>query len=201
MGLDWDAPAYSDHDPAERSSYPLLSLKVDLGPLPLTASVDPRVTEPLINDLEAAYLHNPGQPGARGRLARRCNDYAWSLANAPGMFRNPERALTLARRALELVPNQPTFTNTLGVVQYRAGLYTEAIATLDRSLALGHGTQDGYDRMFQAMAHWRLGDKPKALACFGKALEWIERNPQFDEDLVGFRAEASALLGQDAKRD
>ncbi len=33
MGLDWDAPAYSDDDPAAASIPPLPSLQVDLGPL------------------------------------------------------------------------------------------------------------------------------------------------------------------------
>ncbi len=166
MGLDWDAPAYSDDDPADPSAPPLPRLQVDLGPLPLTASVDPRAYEPVIADLEAALVRKPDQPGVRGRLARRCNDYAWNLANATGSSRNPERALALARRAVELAPNQAHYLNTLGVAQYRAGQYAEAIATLDRSLAAGHGASDGYDLFFQAMAHWQLGDKLQSLACY-----------------------------------
>ena len=201
MGLDWDAPAYSDDDPADRSAPPLPPLQVDLGPLPLTASVDPRAYEPVIGDLEAALASKPDQPGNRGRLARRCNEYAWNLANATGSSRNPERALTLARRSVELAPNQALNLNTLGVAQYRAGRHAEAIATLDRSLAAGHGAYDGYDLFFQAMAHWQLGDKTQSLACFDKAVEWMEKNPQADEELVRFRAEAAALLGVKEKRD
>ncbi len=201
MGLDWDAASYSDDDPADRSAPVLPPLRVDLGPLPLTASVDPLAYEPVHSDLEAALASKPDQPRVRGRLARHCNEYAWRLANAPGSSRNPERALTMARRSVELAPNQSMYLNTLGVALYRAGRHAEAIATLDRSLAAGHGAYDGYDLFFQAMAHWQLGDKPQALACFYKAVEWMKTPHQSDEDLVPFRAEAAALLGVKEKKD
>ena len=201
MGLDWDAAAYSDDDPADRSAPVLPPLRVDLGPLPLTASADPTVYEPLIAGLEAALASKPEQPRVRGGLARRFNQYAWMMANAPASSRNPQRALTLARRSVELAPNQPMYLNTLGAAQYRAGRHAEAIATLDRSLAAGHGAYDGYGLFFQAMAHWQLGDKPQALACFDKAVEWMKTPHQFDEELVPFRAEAAALLGLEQKRD
>ena len=194
MGLDWDAPAYSDDDPADRSAPPLPPLQVDLGPLPPTPSMEPGLYEPVIADLEAAMARHPDQPGVRAGLARRCNNYAWNLSKASESGRKPERALTLARRAVELAPNRAVSLNTLGVAQYRAGRYAEAIATLDRSLAAGHGAYDGYDLFFQAMAHWQLGDKPRALACFDKAVGWMEQKRRADEELIRFRAEAAALL-------
>jgi tetratricopeptide (TPR) repeat protein len=195
VGLDWDAPAYSDDDPADPSAPTLPPLQVDLGPLPLTASIEPGVYQPVIGELEAELASKPDQPGLRARLARRCNTYAWNLANASGSSRNPERALTLARRAVELSPNQALYLNTLGVAQYRAGRHAEATATLERSLAAGHGAYDGFDLFFQAMAHWQLGDKPQARTCFNKAVQWMEQNQRADEELVRFRAEAAALLG------
>jgi eukaryotic-like serine/threonine-protein kinase len=200
-GLDWDAPAYSGDDPADPSAPPLPPLQVDLGPLPLSAAVDPGAYEPLIADLEAALKLKPDQPAVRGRLAQCCNKYAWNLANATGSSRNPERALNVARRCVELAPNQAMSLNTLGVVLYRANRYAEAIATLDRSPEAGHDAYDGYALFFQAMAHWQLGDKPKALTGFKKAVEWMDKNQPADEELVLFRAEAAALLGLEPKRD
>jgi hypothetical protein len=194
MGLDWSATAYSEDDPADRSAPHLLPLQVDLGPRPLTAPVDPRVNEPAISVMEARLASKPDDTNIRVWLARRCNHYAWNLTKATESSLNPQRALTLARRAVELVPNSATYLNTLGVAQYRAGRYVEAIATLDRSLAAGHGQSDGYDLLFQAMAHWRLGQKPQSLACYRKALEWIEKNRQDDEELIRIRDEAAALL-------
>jgi WD40 repeat protein len=199
MGLDWNAPAYSEDDPADRSAVPLPPLQVDLGPQPLTASVDPRAYEPLISDLEAALASRPDQPGIRGRLALYCNNYAWDLANATGSSRDPQRALTLARRAVELFPNQAVYLNTLGVAQYRAGQFTAAVATLQRSLALGNVA--AADLFFLAMAHWRLGDKTQARTCFQKAVEWMEKNQPADDELLRFRAEAAALLGLETKKD
>jgi tetratricopeptide (TPR) repeat protein len=201
MGLDWDAPAYSDDDPAGRSAPPLPPLQVDLGPLPLTASGDPRGYEPVIADLEAALARKPDEPSIRATLARQCNSYAWVLASAPGSSGDPQRALTLSRRSLELGPNRALYLNTLGVAQYRAGRYAEAIATLDRSLTAGHGQSDGYDLLFQAMAHWQLGHKPQSLACFRRALEWIEKSPRDDGEIIRFRDEASALLGLEKQSD
>jgi tetratricopeptide (TPR) repeat protein len=164
------------------------------GPFALTASIKPSLYEPVIAELEAALVRQPDQPGVRGLLARRCNDYAWNLANASESGRNPERALTLARRPVDLARNQPIYVKTLGVAQYRSGRYAEAIATLERNLTAGHGEYDGYDLFFQAMAHWRLGEKPQALACFDKAVEWMEQNSPSDDELIRFRAEAAALL-------
>jgi WD40 repeat protein len=37
MGLDWDAPAYSDDDPADPSAPPLPELKIDYGGVPVQA--------------------------------------------------------------------------------------------------------------------------------------------------------------------
>jgi serine/threonine protein kinase/WD40 repeat protein len=200
MGLDWNAPAYPDNDPAGPSARSLPPLQVDLGPLPLTASSQPGLYEPVIGELEAALAHRPDQPDIRGGLAQRCNNYAWILANATGSSRNPERALALARRSVELAPTQAMYINTLGVAQYRAGRYAEAIATLDRSLATGYGASDGHDLFFQAMAHWHLDHKPQALTCFHKAVEWIEAHRPADDELVRFRAEAAALLGVNEKK-
>jgi eukaryotic-like serine/threonine-protein kinase len=201
MGLDWVAPAYSHDDPADRSAPRLPPLQVDLGPLPPTPSMEPGLYEPVIADLEAAMARHPDQPGVREGLVRRCNNYAWNLANASESGRKPERALTLARRAVELAPNQAVCLNTLGVAQYRAGRYAEAIATLERSTTADHGEYSGYDLFFQAMAHWRLGEKPRALACFDKAVGWMEQKRRADEELIRFRAEAAALLNLKEKTD
>jgi tetratricopeptide (TPR) repeat protein len=198
IGLDWDAPAYSDDDPASPTLPPLPPLQVDLGPSPLTWHPEPNFYEHLIAGLETALARQPDQRRIRGRLARYCNDYAWGLANAPASTRDPQRALSLARRAVELAPTRDNL-NTLGVAQYRAGQHAEASVTLEKSLAAGKGESDGFDLFFLAMARYRLGRVAQARADFDRALKWRRDHPNpaqpgWSEELDTFEAEARALL-------
>jgi serine/threonine protein kinase/WD40 repeat protein len=199
IGLDWDVPAYSDADPASPTLPPLPPLKVDYGPSPLTGDVDPKVYEPLIADLEAALARHPEQREIRGTLAQYFNNFAWRLATAPGSTRDPQRALSLARRAVELAPKAAIYLNTLGVAQYRAGQLTEAIATLEKSLATGKGESDAFDLFFLAMARHRLGQVARARADFDRAVKWRRDHPKpaepdWSRELDLFRAEAEAVL-------
>jgi hypothetical protein len=199
MGLDWDAPAYSDDDPASPTLPPLPPLKVDYGPSPPTGDVDPKVYEPLVADLEAGLARHPDQRQIRGMLAQYLNNIAWGLVTAPGSTRDPQRALSLARRAVELAPTTAIYLNTLGVAQYRAGQYAESVATLEKSLAAGKGESDAFDLFFLAMARFKLGQIDRARADFGRAVKWRRDHPNltqpgWDEELDAFQAEARALL-------
>jgi hypothetical protein len=79
------------------------------------------------------------------------NKFASTLVSAPGLTHDPHRALSLARRAVELAPTQNIYLNTLGAAQYRAGQHAEAVATLEKSLAAGKGETDAFD-LFSAPA-------------------------------------------------
>src|SRR5262249_39620891 len=128
-----------------------------------------------------------------------CNNYAWALATGPGSTRDPQRALALARRAVELAPNVGFYLNTLGVAQHRAGRYAEAVTSLEKSLAAGKGQFAGFDLFFLAMAHHSLRHRDEARACFDRAVRWIDEQKGLSEqnakELAGFRAEAAELLG------
>ena len=198
MDLDWDALAFSDVDPADPSAPPFPPLRVDLGPLPITESLEPGFYEPVLLDLEAALASNPDQPSVRRRLVRHCNHFAWNLANAAESRRIPQRALTLARRAVDLSPNQACYLNTLGVAQYRAGRYAEAVATLERSLAINRGEFAAFDLFFLAMAHHGLEHRAAARECFDRAVRWLSEQKNLGDqhihEMANFRAEAQALL-------
>jgi serine/threonine protein kinase/WD40 repeat protein len=203
IGLDWDAPAYSNDDPASPTLPPPPPLQVDLGPSPLTWQPEPKLHENLITDLETALARQPDQRRIRFLLAHYCNNFAWSLVAAPGSTHNPQRAVSLARRAVELAPTQDIYLNTLGVAQYRAGQHAEAIATLEKSLAAGKGESDGFDLFFLAMARYRLGRVAEARADFDRAVKWRRDHPNpaqpgWSEELDAFQAEARALLDEAA---
>jgi serine/threonine protein kinase len=119
------------------------------------------------------------------------NTLAWCLVDVPdASLRQPDRAVTLARQAVERSPGMAIFWNTLGVASYRAGDWHGAEAALLKSIELqGHGGTD-YDWIFLAMAYHHLGDQRQARAWFDKA----DRAPQ-DDGRYRFLPEASKLLG------
>jgi Flp pilus assembly protein TadD len=133
--------------------------------------------------------------------AAACNDLAWLLANCPDLkFRNPRRAVEVARNAVEAAPKQGTFWNTLGVAHYRAGDWKPAIAALEKSMAL-RGGGDAWDYCFMAMARWQSGDHDAARKWYGRAVRWQEKNKEvlekdrlFAQELRHFRREAEEVL-------
>jgi WD40 repeat protein len=205
IGLDWEAPAYSDHDPASPALPPLPPLKVDYGPLPPAEHPDPQVYEPLIAALETALARHPDHDQIRRMLAYYYNSFAWGLVTAPGSTHDSQRALSLARRAVELAPGQSLLLNTFGVAQYRAGLFTESVATLGKSLAAGKGESDAFDLFFLAMGRYKLGQIDRARADFDRAVKWRGDHPNLAQpgwsaELDAFQSEAKALLGYPPER-
>ena len=232
LGLDWDTPAYSDHDAAAPSVAPVPPPRVDLGPLArdiehlsdTPETVIERHTARLknspndaeayhhrghalsqlrrlpeaIDDLTVAVRLRPDDAHLRETLALLYNNIAWELVTGPRAARDAERAVTLARRAVDLAPNEFSYLNTLGVCQYRACQYAQATATLERSLAAGGGDFDAFDLFFLAMAHQRQGSREQARICFDRAVRWLREQQnlpdQYIKELTHFRTEAESVL-------
>lgn len=122
------------------------------------------------------------------------NALAWLLANAPGRtLRDPDKALVLAKQAVELAPNRGDYWNTLGAAYYRAGDWKNAVSALNASMKL-RKRDDSTDFFFLAMAYWQLGEKHEARMWYDKAVQWMKKNRPNDADLNCFRAEAAELL-------
>ncbi|MHB8866613.1 MAG: protein kinase domain-containing protein [Pirellulaceae bacterium] len=125
------------------------------------------------------------------------NNFAWFLANCPDdRFANPSYAVELARKAVELVPDEGTFWNTLGVCYYRAGNYSSAIDALERSTALFGEAGVGFNAMFLAMAHWKLEHHAEANRQYDMAVHWMRENQVVDEELMRFCRETAQILGR-----
>jgi tetratricopeptide (TPR) repeat protein len=118
---------------------------------------------------------------------------AWALATCvDSRFRDADRAVEVAKKAVQLLSQEGACWNTLGVAQYRAGHWKEAITALQKSIELQG--DDSWAFFFLAMAHWQLGHKEEARRRYDKAVEWMEKNRPEDEELLRFRGEAVELL-------
>jgi serine/threonine protein kinase/Flp pilus assembly protein TadD len=137
--------------------------------------------------------------------AEACNIMAWRLATCPdATLRDAARAVTLAKRAVELAPKELApkhglYWNTLGVAHYRAGHWKNAIQCLTKSMELQNGQMESLNTFFLAMAHWQLGEKEKARQWYNQAVQWMQKNKLQNEGLRWLRAEAEDVLGVNSK--
>jgi serine/threonine protein kinase len=133
--------------------------------------------------------------------AKMLNNLAWHLATSDvPTVRNPARAVVLARRAVELGPDNCMFWDTLGVAYYRTGNWTDAVTALERRVALVPpritlGSDIASTWFYLAMANSRLGKDENARTWHDKAVQWMDKNAPQDEWLRPLRAEAAELLG------
>ena len=120
---------------------------------------------------------------------------AWFLATCPDpKFRDPSRAVGLARQAVGSDEANGAIWNALGVAEYRNSDTRKAIEALSKSVELTSGGSAG-DWLFLAMAHWKQGNKAPARSWYDKAVQWMEERKSQDDELRRFRDEAAALLG------
>jgi WD40 repeat protein len=102
----------------------------------------------------------------------RLNDASWAVVRRPDAGAAAyRRALRVAEAACRLAPNHGFFLNTLGVAQYRAGKYQEALATLKRSEGLNAQpplASIPADLAFLALTQYRLGRTEEARAALGR---------------------------------
>jgi tetratricopeptide (TPR) repeat protein len=124
------------------------------------------------------------------------NCAAWFYAIAPApRFRDPFRAVALARRGLQIQPDSVALQNDLGVALYRACQWVEAVSALDRARQLRGDADNAFDGFFLAMALYRLGHTDEARSRFERAADWMSRRKPSDHELILFRAEATDVLG------
>jgi WD40 repeat protein/lipoprotein NlpI len=106
------------------------------------------------------------------------SELAWLYVVGPKAFRNPEKALPLALRGVELSKDWCDQLNTLGVVYYRLGEVDKAIETLKKSASGCRPGTTAYDYFFLAMAYSRLGQTAQAEEFYAKAVESWKNHPE-----------------------
>jgi tetratricopeptide (TPR) repeat protein len=134
---------------------------------------------------------------SKSEQASVCNGLAWIQVAGPMKFRDPDKALPLAQKAVGLAPDNRAYCHTLGVVQYRLGRYTKAVAALEQAVKNNKGQATAFDLYFLAMCHHHLDDAARARDCYDRAIAGQKKarlRPEQIEGLNAFRAEAEALL-------
>jgi len=148
-----------------------------------------------------AGLHGnmPSERIFRDELVEQSRKLAWWLATAANPeIRDGKRAVQLAKKAVDLAPEDGICWNTLGTAHYRGGDYKSAVVALEQSMKMRKGG-DSFDWFVLAMAHWQLGNKDMAHKWYDRAVEWMEKNQPNSEELRRFRAEATKLGVNDKK--
>jgi tetratricopeptide (TPR) repeat protein len=143
---------------------------------------------------EKLFKANPGNNRLKGMVAHTCYCVAWLEVVAQGPpWPEAGRAAALAKRAVQLNPKEGASWFVLGIASYRTGNWKDCLAAMERARELRYThLSRGF---FVAMAHWQLGDREKARACYAEAVTFMEKHGPHDPEPLRFRAEAAALLG------
>jgi hypothetical protein len=108
-------------------------------------------------------------------------------------------ALTEARTALALSPQDPAGWLAFGAAAYRCGAWPGAADALDRYARVrgGAGSLAGF---LLAMTRWQQGDRTSAATAFEEAESWHNTSLRGEPDLDRLREEAAFLLGSSVRR-
>jgi len=109
-------------------------------------------------DLRRVIQLNPNNPVAY-------NSLGYTLADRTDRY---EEAYELIKRAYDLAPNDPAIIDSMGWVQYRLGLYEDAIRNLDRAYEL---FPDHEVAAHLGEVLWVTGERSKARNLWRQALE------------------------------
>ena len=119
------------------------------------------------------------------------NKLAWRLVTCPDPDeRKPDQAVELAKKAVELCPNNVNCWNTLGTAQYRAGHWKPSAIAFEEVRRLGKTPT-----FILAMAQWQLGEKETVRRSFQETLDEVNKDFPDDQQLRGMQAEAEKLMG------
>ncbi len=133
-----------------------------------------------------------------GPKSFRLNAQSWEIVIQTKLpAEKHQAALEMALEANSLIPGRGPMLNTLGVAQYRAQKYQEALTTLTRSAKLNaplFGGESPYDLVFLAMTHFHLNSKAKAANLLKKVKSLTEKAKQKDTELDAFIKEAESLI-------
>ncbi|HTY60349.1 MAG TPA: tetratricopeptide repeat protein [Bacteroidota bacterium] len=107
------------------------------------------------------------------------NNYAYSLAER-GM--QLDRALTMARKALEEAPDNASYLDTMGWIYYRLGRYRDAESYVKKAISRGEVSAVVHEHMGDI--YFKLNDTDRALEHWNAALKLDEGNTTLREKIT-----------------
>jgi WD40 repeat protein/Tfp pilus assembly protein PilF len=194
MQLDWDLPSFDAPSSAESEGRSLdVELRLDRDSLVERAYyyLDSQDYRRAVADLEEALAFDPDQPDVCRRLAS-------IFTNGPIALRDLDRASELLRTALQRDATNLTYRGDEGMILYRQGCYTEAVASLEPAIDAGSDAVDRARwRIFVAMSRHHIGQMHAARDSYRRArseLAGARLSPSIADELARLRSEADATL-------
>ena len=133
---------------------------------------------------------------ARGDSPSELNTRSRDMVKSPaGSLEDYRKALKMAEAAARITPWDLDILNTLGVAQYRAQDYADALATLERC-ENKRTKPAAKDLALIAMAHFKLGHAEQARSALDQVRR-IMKDPDLAAraELQSFLHEAESLIG------
>jgi serine/threonine protein kinase len=126
-----------------------------------------------------------------------CECQAWTLLAVPdASLVDSRRPVELAKKAVELAPEDARCRVALGMAYCRAKEWKTAVEALEKSNELT-GTRPGSisGAFCLAIAHWHLGHKEQARSWYDRAVASLAKHPAPNANDRRLRAEAEKLIG------
>ena len=159
-----------------------------------------------------ARLERLGNLGDKELCPESLAEIAWYLILASGPELPNDLTLQCLARALELKPNSMLALHTLGMIEYRAGRWDEAIETLTRASQLNRNPAYPIEALLLAMAFHHKGDAAQSHEWVDRYLAWAANQGEKEylyrlsrfvyvvaSDIDRVRDEAALLLNIDLK--
>jgi uncharacterized protein HemY len=110
-------------------------------------------------------------------------------------FRDPQRALELAKSVSKDAPERGSVWLTLALAHYRNGNWQAADDAVQNSIKLaGEGKTRVYNELLLAMIRVQQGRAHEAREFHDKARAWIAENKPDDQDLLRLAGEAASRI-------
>jgi tetratricopeptide (TPR) repeat protein len=107
------------------------------------------------------------------------NNYAYSLSERGLQL---ERALGMARKALEVAPDNPSYLDTIGWIYFRLGRYRDAESFVKKAINKGEVSAVVHEHMGDI--YFKLNDMDRALEHWNEALKLDGSNTQLRDKIT-----------------